>query len=259
MTIFDQKKIDNIICHIDMSSGNQNIKERISEVWGDYIAYHIYNFYDNDYIKTYEELSESLGNIRLCPAVNSNKMELKKSTDIKYNSELYHYFAANTRQPLHTDYAYYPSDEHPDWLMLYCLGVPEYGGLTHILSVKTLKIILEKYNPLLLKKIHTNITWKYNGIDGEKIHSKPLLDNEFINWNYWQIKEDINSPEVMEIRQEFFNFLENVIVDGNIYDFSKKWNVGDCIIFNDHLTLHGRDAFLGNDRWLKDHAFFNKK
>ena len=29
-------------------------------------------------------------------------------------------------------------------------------------------------------------------------------------------------------------------------------------IFNDKYNLHGRDAFLG-DRWLKDHAFYNKK
>ena len=40
-----------------------------------------------------------------------------------------------------------------------------------------------------------------------------------------------------------------------MYDMSKKWTTGDCIIFNDHLTLHDRSTFLGN-RWLKDHAFF---
>ena len=63
----------------------------------------------------------------------------------------------------------------------------------------------------------------------------------------------------MKIREEFFKFLENVIVDGCIYYFSKKWDVGDCIIFNDRIMLHGRDAFLGNERWLKDHAFYNLK
>ena len=61
----------------------------------------------------------------------------------------------------------------------------------------------------------------------------------------------------MKIREELFEFLEKVIVSGGIYDLSKKWNTGDCVIFNDHLTLHGRSAFLG-DRWLKDHAVFSK-
>ena len=62
----------------------------------------------------------------------------------------------------------------------------------------------------------------------------------------------------MKVRDEFFNFLENRIVGGGIYDFSKQWKKGDCLIFNDRLNLHGRDAFLGNERWLKDHAFYSK-
>ena len=107
--------------------------------------------------------------------------------------------------------------------------------------------------------MYVDVVWKYKDQDGEKIHTKPLFDGTSINWNYYQIKEELNNSKVMKIRQELFDFLENTIVDGSMYDFSKQWNVGDCIIFNDHLTLHGRDAFLGNDRWLKDHAFFNKK
>ena len=61
----------------------------------------------------------------------------------------------------------------------------------------------------------------------------------------------------MEIREEFFKFLEQMIVAGSIYDFSKIWKRGDVMIFNDKKILHGRDSFLG-DRWLKDHAVFAK-
>ena len=138
------------------------------------------------------------------------------------------------------------------------MDVAEFGGKTHILSNKTLVYILEKYEPSLLKAIHTDVVWKYLGKDGEKIHTRPIYDGTFINWNYFQIKEELNTPEVMKIRQDFFDFLEKFMVGGSIYDLSKTWNVGDCIIFNDKLCLHARNAFLGNNRWLKDHAVYNK-
>lgn len=248
-----------ILCHIDMSKSNLDIKSRIDEVWGKYMAYHIFNVSKMNIEKTYETLAESLGTIRLCHSVNDKSTKFSKSRDIKPNPKLYHYFSSTTRQPLHTDYAYYESNEAPEWLMLYCMNVSEYGGKTHLLSTKTLNKILQKYNPSLLEKIKINVNWKYTGNDGDKLHSKPLYDGKYINWNYWQIKEEHNSKETIKIREEFFKFLENVIVDGCIYDFSKKWDVGDCIIFNDRLMLHGRDAFLGNERWLKDHAFYNLK
>lgn len=138
------------------------------------------------------------------------------------------------------------------------MDVSEFGGMTHLLSVKTLENILKKYNPDLLKKIKININWKYTGKGRDIIHTRPLFDGKKINWNYWQVKEELNTLEVMKVRQEFFDFMENVIGDGSVYDFSKKWEKGDCIIFNDHHCLHGRDAFLGNNRWLRDLAFKTK-
>jgi len=248
-----------MICHLDMSKTQQGICETVDQVWGDYRAYHIFNVPTADYIDMYEKLAEHLGDIRICHSVNDKTTSFSKSRDIRPDPNLYHYFASTTRQPLHTDYAYYEATESPDWLMLYCMQPSDLGGQTHLLSTKTLSDILEKYNPELLEKIKVDVTWKYNGNDGDRIHTKPLYDGEFINWNYWQIKEELNSKSVMDIRQEFFDFLEDVIVAGNIYDFSKVWKTGDCLIFNDHLTLHGRDAFLGNERWLKDHAFYEKK
>ena len=65
------------------------------------------------------------------------------------------------------------------------------------------------------------------------------FDGFNINWNYWQIKKEYNDESVMNIREEFFNFLEKVIVDGSIYDFSKIWKTGDCIIFNDRNFIRG--------------------
>tara|TARA_R110002049_G_scaffold219727_1_gene391395 strand:- start:298 stop:1032 length:735 start_codon:yes stop_codon:yes gene_type:complete len=242
-----------------MSLGNLPLQDRINEVWGKYMAYHIFNVPPTDYVKLYEKSAEKLGKIRLCHSVNDKTTQFSKSRDIKPDPKLYHYFASTTRQPLHTDYAYYKQSESPEWLMLYCMDTSEYGGKTHLLSTKTLNKILKKYNPDLLKKIKIDVKWEYKGNDGDKIHIKPLYDGKYINWNYWQIKEKHNSKQIINVRNEFFNFLEDVIVDGNIYDFSKTWNIGDCIIFNDRCMLHGRDAFLGKKRWLKDHAFFENK
>lgn len=246
------------ICNIDMKASTQTVLQRLEPVWGKYKAYHIHNVKGIDFQKQYEEAAEGLGTIRLCHPVNDKSTKFSKSRDVKYDPSIYHYFASNTRQPLHSDYAYYHETESPDWLMLYCIKPSEYGGKTHLFSTDSLISILKKYDPSLLEDIQTEVTWKYTGVDGDKIHKKPILDGSRINWNYWQIKKELNTVEVMRIREEFFTFLENVIVGGNMYDFSKTWSPGDCIIFNDKYNLHGRDAFLG-DRWLKDHAFYEKK
>lgn len=249
---------NNYICHIDMSKTSNTIKKEVARVWGKYSIYHIFNVEEEKYISLYEELANFLGEVRMCHPVNDKATKFSISRDIKYDPEIYHYFASNERQPLHTDYAYYKEEESPEWLMLYCVYPSEFGGKTNLLTTATLNTLLKKYNPELLEKIlKLKVRYHYNGVDGEKTHTKMVYDGVHVNWNYWQIKENYNDRQTIEIAKEFFNFLENTIVSGSIYDFSKAWKPKDCIIFNDRLNLHGRDSFLG-DRWLKDHAFFKK-
>jgi alpha-ketoglutarate-dependent taurine dioxygenase len=256
--IKNYRNIEDIVCRIDMSQTSKKIEDKLDKVWGKYAAYHIYNVEDNNYESLYENLAEHIGKIREIHASNDKSVKFSKSRDIKPDESAgYHYFSSNTRQPLHSDYAYYEEDKAPDWLLLYCLKPSHLGGKTHILSTKTLNNILEKYNPKLLDKIKVDVNWQYEGIDGDEQCTKPLFDGKFINWNYWQIREELNDKKVMDIRQEFFDFLENFIVAGNIYDYSIDWAAGDCIIFNDRLVLHARDAFLGH-RWLKDHAIYDE-
>ena len=259
----DHREIENFICHVDVQRiqehNNKTVAQILNDVWGSFMAYHIYNNPEADYKKEYEALAEHLGEIRECHPVNNKNTKFSNSRDIKYDPKVYHFFASNERQPMHTDYAYYKKDESPDWLMLYCVSPSEFGGITSLFSTKKLKNILEKHNKDLLNEmLETKIVYKYEGQDGEKVHEKELFDGKYVSWNYWQIKEEFNSEKTMATRQKFFEFLENVIVAGSMYDMSKKWNPRDCIIFSDHLVMHCRSAFLG-DRWLKDHAFYDSE
>ena len=209
----NQKDIENIICHIDLEKINNytqlTLKDLLKQVWNHFVAYHIFNVNHKDFVEMYEDIAEDLiGKIRLIHPVNDKSTTFGKSRDIKPNPDLYHYFTTNTRQPLHSDYSYYKYDDSPDWLLLYCMYSLRIWWKTQLLSNKTLVKILKKYNPSLLSKIHTDITYEYTGIDGDKVHKKPLFDGKFINWNYWQIKKELNSSETMKIREELFKFLE---------------------------------------------------
>ena len=251
---------NNNILEIDGEKGLGYVTNELQKSWGEYPIYHIYNVAETDFVLVYENLASELGVIEECRPVNDKSKKASKSRDIRPDPTLYHYYSTNSRQPLHTDYSYFPDSKSPDWLFMYCLTPSDLGGKTRFLTARTLRNILEKYNPALLEKLSVEITWSFVGDNGNEIHSKPILIGERINWNYWQIKSELNSKEVMEIREEFFKFLEQMIVAGSIYDFSKIWKRGDVMIFNDKKILHGRDSFLG-DRWLKDHALFdfNKK
>ena len=98
--------MNKILYHIDMSKSKQDIKSELNKVWGQYMAYHIFNIPKIGIEKTYENLAESLGTIRMCHSVNGKSTEFSKSRNIKPDPKLYHYFSSTTRQPLHTDYAY---------------------------------------------------------------------------------------------------------------------------------------------------------
>ena len=249
--------LEMITC-IDGSRGIDYIVGTIKKCWHDIYAFNVTNVSRCNYVKFYQELASNLGTIKKAHPVNDKTKSFEISRDIKPVKELNHYYCSDTRQPLHSDFAYYPLSKAPDWLILYCLEPSRYGGMTHLLSTRTLTRIMREFKPDLLDKLNHDVTWLYTGIDGDCEHKRPILRDEMINWNYWQIKDECNDKITIEIRNEFFDFLEKIIVEGSIYDFSKTWKEGDAIIFNDRRFLHGRDAFLG-DRWLKDHAIFSDK
>ena len=268
-----QNDIINTTCFINVNeilkSYDDHINQQeiilvnIQKVWGSFLIYSVYNLpyniieHDECLQEFYEKLASTLGTLHTCHPVNNKNTSFSQSRDIRYKPNTNNFFSSNARQPFHTDYAYYPVDICPDWLMLYSLEQCEFGGFTSLLTTKKLQEIMIKYNNELYQKIvNKKINYQYEDIErGTIIHEKNLFsDDAAINWNYFQIRDSINDEETIQLRDDFFNFLEKQITDGQIWDVRKKWNRGDAIIFNDHYVLHQRSAFLGN-RWLKDHAF----
>lgn len=257
--------INKILSYNNLKFTKEIILSIINKVWGYFSSYYIYNlpqYLENEEIKNiYDYISSNLGKIVKCRPVNDNSENISYSRDVKFTPNSNHYFSSNKYQPLHSDFAYFTYKKSPDYLTLYCLEKSEYGGITSLLTTKTLKNILEKYNKQLLEKICIDFTYKSQVDENNnfEIHNKKCfdLDTNYINWNYFQIKEEYNDKEKMKIRQEFFDFLNNFIYQGRMMDLNIIWEKGDCILFSDHLNLHTRSAFLG-ERWLSGNAFFKK-
>lgn len=250
---------------------NYNYKEiiykNIIKVWGFFKSYYIFNLncnkLKNDDIKEiYNYLSSNIGRIVQCRPVNSNKIERSYTRDVKFIPDSKHFYSSNIMQPLHTDFAYFTYKKAPDYLTLFCLQKSEYGGITSLISTKKIMDIMKKYNNNLYNKVkNINFTYKsQEDKDGNfEIHNKIFYDEKtnYLNWNYFQIKEENNSKKKMELKEEIFKFFNEIISKGYMYDLNISWERGDCILFNDHLNLHTRTSFLG-ERWLSGNAFFIK-
>lgn len=257
--------VNEILLILEQSFSNDFLINNLTKIWGYFISYYIYNLpsnLSNDKINyIYENTAKSLGTLVQCRPVNDSSKKISYFRDVKFIPNTNHFYSSNITQPLHNDFAYFTYEKAPNYLSLYCLEPSDYGGITSLISTKKIKNILETYNKELLSKLEIDITFK-SQVDSKgnfDIHNKKLFDlkTNFINWNYFQTKEEFNDSSKIEIRNELFDFLNNVITKGNMHDLNIKWSKGDCIIFNDHLNLHTRSSFLGN-RWLSGHAFFKK-
>lgn len=264
-----QNDIENDICHIDISNilkandSIYNLKfilKKINLVWGFFLTYNISNLPDillkddNNITEFYKNIMQSLGELCKNHPVNDKETKFSYSRDIKFIPDTNRFYSSNIRQPLHNDYAYYPYSISPDWFLLMSLQECDFGGITSIITVKLLRTIIQKYNTILLNRIkNCYINYKYEDIErGSIIHNKKLLtDDNIINWNYFQIKNELNEENTINIKNDLFKFLGKIISDGEISTFKKKWNRGDALLLNDHFLLHERSSFLG-ERWLKD-------
>lgn len=269
--ILYQYQIKNTICHINISkiikyystpilSIEELLIKLIMGVKGYFLIYNIKKLPMNsekEIKDLYYNISKLFGEISTCRPVNNIEYPSEQVRDIRPIIGSNHYFSSNNRQPLHTDCAYESYEKSCDWVMLYSLEVSEFGGITSFLYSNTLAYILRKYEQDLFLRLDRNVSYKYNDENGEYKNIKKLFDmnDNIINWNKFQLHND-NDKETFDICDELFDVLERKIVGGQIFDFNKKWEKGDCVVFNDHLILHCRSYFYGN-RWLKSLEIFD--
>ena len=240
------------------------VLENIKKVWGHYSSYYIFNLNkeltNNQIEDIYNHLSSNLGKIIECRPVNSNIIKKSYTRDVKFIPNSNHFYSSNLMQPLHSDFAYFTYEKAPDFLTLFCFQKSEYGGITSLITTEKVKKIMKKYNPDLYSMV-IDLDFTYTSqVDEEgnfEIHDKKFFDENtnYINWNYFQIKEEYNNKSKIKLREEIFKFFNEVISKGYMYDLNIEWERGDCVLFNDHLNLHTRTTFLG-ERWLSGNAFF---
>jgi len=189
-----------------------------------------------------------------------NEDEDKEYIDIIYKKNDNSTFKfSNKRQPLHTDYAYNQRDNNIiQCAFMYNIENSKFGGYTTFIDSEKLVDILKYYDldlyeRLISHEVKFNKDVKFN-IDKNykisKIITKLKNEQHIINWNYYRYSKD-NNKEIIEICENFHNFLEEYIVNGCCFDLIYSWNKGDCIFWNDSSVMHGRSSFLGSRHLVK--------
>jgi alpha-ketoglutarate-dependent taurine dioxygenase len=161
------------------------------------------------------------------------------------------YRHSSDAQPLHTDGSYIPS--FPNAGLLACVAQTSDGGETVFLDGATLVDILERNAPDLLQQLRSVPVPHHRSGDRR---TAPVLreeDGEFVlNWNYFCV-DDACGPDVMELRQRFFDFLDqDHEVAANVVPV--KLSPGEAVIWKDDRVLHGRNRF--NPRQVSERFFW---
>lgn len=207
---------------------------------------------NSDLENFYTGLTDHLGEIVNADEDNKsgNREASNRWTDIRFDKEQENTFRHSaTQQPLHTDTAYTSYDN--DVNFFFCKVCAEVGGATTFVDGVQLWDILEKYRPDLLEKLtqHEVIFDKGETEKKTKRIIEKDADGIHLNWNYFRVSED-NSQEVIDMCEEFHDFLERKIVDAGL-PTGAILQPGEAVFFQDTRILHGRNAFFGQRTLIK--------
>ncbi len=225
----------------------------LKEILKKYKVVHLTNVpADSNHKDFYASLVDEMGEI-----VNvdediktGNAKSNERWTDVRYDKDHQYTFRhANTRQPLHTDAAYVNFDL--DVNFFFCTEQSEIGGATTFFDSDDLIYILDKYEPALYEQLKTTVVDFGKGEDQRKRNKIIDTDSRGIklNWNYYRVMPD-NPKEVIEMCEQFHNFLESKIVGGGLLT-AVLLKPGDAVFFQDDRLLHGRNSFYGARTLIK--------
>jgi alpha-ketoglutarate-dependent taurine dioxygenase len=198
----------------------------------------------NDPFQFYDKLADELG--RWVPMDEDLQTEHKtgaKWIEIKYDPQFPNsYRHSATRQPLHTDGSY--ESDAPEVSFFYCVRAAPAGGATTFIDSGELLRTLELYSKDLFRSCHEVPITFGKGNDSK---TKPIVTDDakgtVLTWNYFRVLE--TSPQVVDLRREFHQFLEGKVVEGGLC-FPCQLRRGDAVFFNDERLLHGRNSFVAS-------------
>ena len=231
-----------------------HIEASLYDLIRQYSVVHLYDVpAEKEYSRFYAELAQSIGYfIAKEEDPNTGQVSDDAWTTIKYVPEKANtYKHSNTRQPLHTDYSYIPFNL--DVTFFYCEHQARFGGATTFLDPQLLVTLLQEFKPELYQKLTTRDVHLGRSDD-------PLINNTvqvinfdeeglIINWNYYRVSTD-NNQEVLDMAEEFQQFLEQMVVGGGL-TVPVQLKRGEAVFIRDKRLLHGRNAFLGNRHLCK--------
>jgi hypothetical protein len=149
------------------------------------------------------------------------------------------YAYSNTRQPLHTDNAWFAD---PAEINLFIMQKQaKSGGEQTIYPLSRLIEDLSVEEPALFSDLcNTAVTIKKGDNDYFNQTSIIVLgENPKVFWNYYRTEKP--TPEIQSMCDAFFRYLEMKELTSSVERL--RCETGDCFCFNDLKMLHGRTAF----------------
>lgn len=149
------------------------------------------------------------------------------------------YAYSNTRQPLHTDNAWFVDPAEINFFIMQKQAVT--GGEQTIYPLSRLIDDLRADSPELLSDLASVVVTIKKG-DNDYFNRTPIIsmaDEKRIYWNFYRTEKP--TAEIAAMCDAFFKYLERR--EGTSSVEKIRCESGDCLSFNDLKMLHGRTAF----------------
>ncbi len=231
----------------------------ISEIWDSVKVVHVQRNFEGEpetLHSFYDSVLEELGNpVHIAESATIEDRQSQRTgerwMEIRYDPDIKDaYRHSPNPQPLHTDGSYIPS--FPDAALIYCRANADAGGETIFLDSKTLVEALKNDAPDLYTEL-TQRTVTHSRSGDEFVGKIIDLDNNdtTIHWNYYCVAKS-SDDETQSLKERFHEFLQtNDTIKNGLEEV--KLAPGDCVIWKDSKTLHGRNGFsptMKSERFL---------